>query len=134
VENSEQRLIGQVFTSTMAGGGYGTVSGVFRDVCRHLLRAAYLGTLLAAVTLNRPRVVLTLIGGGVFGNPADLIWESILWAAGEVEPFVRGEMDVIVNGYNIGRMLDPEVILAGVRSRGGAMLVLGRGNEVTIHR
>ncbi len=31
---------------------------------RQLLRAAYLGTLLAAVSLGRTRVTLTLIGGG----------------------------------------------------------------------
>ena len=32
------------------------------------LRAAYLGTLLAAATLGQHLAVLTLIGGGVFGN------------------------------------------------------------------
>jgi hypothetical protein len=39
--------------------------------CRQLLRASYLGTLLAAATLGKDRVVLTLIGGGVFANPFD---------------------------------------------------------------
>ena len=83
------RRIGQVFTSTFAGGGYSSTSSRdsdYRPICAALLRAAYLGTLLAAAALGRPKVVLTLIGGGVFGNPIPLIWESISWAIRESEP------------------------------------------------
>lgn len=71
--------IDQVFTSTLAGGysggvslapGGGRATGAdYEAICRSLLRAAYLGTLLAAVSLGRSKVVLTLIGGGVFENP-----------------------------------------------------------------
>src|SRR5262249_44276108 len=69
VDDSENRRIAQVFTSTVAGGGYsgaGLSAAECEGVCRQLLRAAYLGTLLAAATLRQRRVVLTLIGGGVF--------------------------------------------------------------------
>src|SRR5581483_12415309 len=48
VEGSATRRITQVFTSTVAGGGYGgesTLGTEFEPACRHLLRAAYLGTL-----------------------------------------------------------------------------------------
>ena len=83
VEDSANRLIGQVFTSTVAGGGYGGeqfLGAEFEPACRCLLRAAYLGTLLAALSVQRTTVVLTLIGGGVFHNPIGRIWEAILWA------------------------------------------------------
>lgn len=86
VEDADSRRIAQIFTSTVAGGGYGG-AGMGREefvgACRQLLRAAYLGTLLAAAALGQRRAVLTLIGGGVFGNPIPLIWESILWAVSE---------------------------------------------------
>jgi hypothetical protein len=76
-----KRRIGEVFTSTFAGGEYSNTTPsdtTYRPICTALLRAAYLGTLLAAAALGRPKVVLTLIGGGVFGNPIPLIWESIV--------------------------------------------------------
>ncbi len=81
--------IDQVFTSTIAGGQYGAAEVLgrrrFERVAETLLRAAYLGSILSAIALDRDRVVLTLIGGGVFGNPLPLIWRSILWAASECE-------------------------------------------------
>lgn len=127
VTGPEPRLISQVFTSTVAGGGYGAARNLGREgfeaVARHLLRAAYLGTLLAAVSLGRDRVVLTLIGGGVFGNPMPLIWEAIVWAVDEVAPLVSRDLEVVVNGYNLGQMLDLDAdVLPDVRRRGGAVL------------
>ncbi len=81
--------VDQVFTSTIAGGQYGAAEVLgrrrFGRVAGTLLRGAYLGTLLSAIALDRDRVVTTLIGGGVFGNPLPLIWRSILWAANECE-------------------------------------------------
>lgn len=99
VKDSENRRIAQVFTSTVAGGGYGG-TGLnkegFEGACRQLLRAAYLGTLLAAASLGQRRAVLTLIGGGVFGNPIPLIWDVIRWAAAETAPLLSKDLDVIV--------------------------------------
>jgi hypothetical protein len=129
VDDSEHRRIAQVFTSTVAGGGYGGAGlggAEFEGACRQLLRAAYLGTLLAAVTLAQRRAVLTLIGGGVFGNPVALIWEAILWAATQTEPLLSSDLDVIVNGRNLGRHVSRESILAAVRERGGALLSFAR--------
>ncbi len=120
------RRIGQVFTSTFAGGGYSGASAGdsnYRPICTALLRAAYLGTLLAAAALGRPKVVLTLIGGGVFGNPIPLIWESICWAINEVELSVSAAMDVVVNGRNLGDHIRAEDILPAVRARGGVVVV-----------
>jgi hypothetical protein len=125
VGDPDSRRITQVFTSTVAGGGYAGQNALgenFGPACRHTLRAAYLGTLLAAVALRRTTAVLTLIGGGVFGNPIALIWKSILGAFDEVRPFAQSPLNVVLNGYNLSRLIGLERILPDVRSRGGAIL------------
>jgi hypothetical protein len=118
--------ISQVTTSTFAGGGYSgatRIMGSVHDLCRSLLRAAYLGTFLAA----QKTVVLTLIGGGVFANPHSLIFNSLLWAldqrdAGAVEP-----LDVVLNA----RLLDDTITFDWVRdeakARGGAVVHVADG-------
>jgi hypothetical protein len=130
------RHIGQVFTSTFAGGGYSGASAGdsdYRPICTTVLRAAYVGTLLAAAALGRPKVVLTLIGGGVFGNPVRLIWESICWAINEVEPLLSAALDVVVNGRNLGDHIRVEDILPTVRARGGVVVVFA-STEVSVRR
>lgn len=89
--------IAQALTSTfdMAGAGEGGPDLVRARRC--LLRAAYLGTLLGAIALGQRAVVLTLIGGGVFGNPHPEIWDAILWAAAQIAPDVVGSLDVVIN-------------------------------------
>jgi hypothetical protein len=126
VKDSERRRITQVFTSTVAGGGYGGqkyLGPAFGTACVCLLRAAYLGTLLSAVCLGRTRVMLTLIGGGVFRNPIELIWDAIQWSLDQIQPVASQDLDVILNGYNVRTRLNPdETILPCVRNRGGAFL------------
>lgn len=139
VEDSEHRRIVQVFTSTVAGGFYGGENNLgseaFEAACRQLLRAAYLGTLLVSATLDRTRVVLTLIGGGVFRNPIPLIWEAIQWALDEVKPFLSHDIDVVVNGWNLGTLIDLDaVILPVVHDRGGAFLAFDTSGHAAIRR
>jgi hypothetical protein len=137
VDDSEQRRIAQVFTSTIAGGGYSSADlrgAEFEGACRQLLRGAYLGTLLAAATLRQRQAVLTLIGGGVFGNPVPLIWEAILWAATQAEPLLSSDLDVIVNGRNLGSHVSRESIVAAVRERGGALLAFARTGLPVVFR
>lgn len=123
--------IAQVFTSTIALGGYshGGDAAVERVACRQLLRAAYVGTLLAAVDLGKQRVVLTMIGGGVFGNPMEEIWQAIFWALGEIEPHVDGNLDVVVNA----RSGVTEEARAAVRVRGGAVVGF-EANRIVVER
>ncbi len=141
VEDSENRLIAQVFTSTVAGGSYPgqmELGAFFHPACRQPLRAAYLGTLLAAVALGRSLVVLTLIGGRVFGNPIDLIWESIRWAFDTVRPLTASPLEVVVNGYNLSSQLARrggiEPILPAVRQRGGVVLQFNEAGLGEIRR
>jgi hypothetical protein len=125
VANNGGRRITQCFTSTVAGGGYGgqrALGASFEPACRQLLRAAYLGTLLAAIAHDRSPAVLTLVGGGAFANPHNLIWESIIWAFDHAQAHAIGTLDVIVNGRTLGHELPPKTILADVRDRGGAVL------------
>jgi hypothetical protein len=126
--------IAQVFTSTLAGGGYGELSGALLEVCRQLLRAAYLGTLLAAIILGRSRVVLTFIGGGVFGNPTDLIWEAINWAIEQVAPLAPRNLAVVVNGRGLGRQMNLTRTGMAVADRGGLVLVWPSAGEPRIQR
>ncbi len=136
VLGGHKRFIAQVFTSTVAGGAYGGqgLGAMFVPICRVLQRGAYLGTLLAAAALGKTRVVLTLIGGGVFDNPVAVIWEAIQVALAEVEPLLVADLDVIVNGRDLMTRLPREALLTPVRARGGAALLFDRAGSVTIER
>lgn len=123
--NSDQTLISQAMTSTLAGGGYSydnTDTPVYRAIQRQLLRAAYLGILLGALTTGKKRVLLTAIGGGVFGNPHQLIWESILWAMSEIESLSSQNLDVILNlrEFNVS----PDVLERDCEARNGKLIFL----------
>ena len=122
---SPQQRIAQVFTSTVALGGYSRDDGssALASVRRDVLRAAYFGTLLGAAALRKHTVVLTLIGGGVFGNPRDEIWEAIRWAMSRVDDLVAGSMHVVVNT----RETIAEIDRAEVRSRGGYLAEFNGG-------
>ncbi len=99
VPGAPNQRVAQVFTSTIALGGYSEDDGssAMATVRRQLLRAAYLGTLLGAVALGKHSVVLTLIGGGAFANPHDDIWEAILFAIAQTELRASSDLDVVVN-------------------------------------
>jgi len=125
----EAPTIGQVFTSTVAGGDYharlNLGDRVFERVARKLLRAAYLGTLLASVLLKKDWVVLTLIGGGAFQNPPALIWDSIVWALERVAPILRQDMHVVLNARNLSHSLDfKSTVLPEVQGRAGRVCFL----------
>jgi hypothetical protein len=111
--------ISQVFTSTIAlGYSVGGGAPEFLRIRRQLLRAAYLGTLLAAIDLGKHAVVLTLIGGGVFRNPHGDIWDAIHWALSEADGLVGDALHVVVNTRE--RLEEEDADEA--RARGGDVL------------
>jgi hypothetical protein len=119
--------IAHVLTSTLAAGSYGSVSS---DAATHLIilqlqRAAYAGTLLAAAALGKAYAILTLIGGGVFGNPIPIVWQSILWAVDLVQPLLHRDLCVIVNGYSLGQRISAGTLFEDAAARGGTMIVYG---------
>jgi hypothetical protein len=128
VEGAPHRTIAQVFTSTIAGGMYGSLDEetAGATICRQLQRAAYLGTLLAAAALGKRRVTLTLIGGGVFGNPIAAIWEAILWATDRIVPFLHADLSIVVNGRNLGAELPRAELRGAARARGGDLIHFDR--------
>jgi hypothetical protein len=126
VSTEERPRIAQVLTSTLAAGLYGHVRGSDPDmlvIIRQLQRAAYAGTLLAAASLGKSSVVLTLIGGGVFGNPVAVVWESILWAADLVAPLLQGDLCIIVNGYSLSGRISARELCEGAQARGGTLSI-----------
>ena len=135
VEGAPHRTIAQVLTSTMAAGMYGDLDEAdraYRTICVQLQRAAYLGTLLAAAALGKDRVGLTLIGGGVFANPIELIWDAILWAADRVHPLLHRDLLVAVNGRDLASQVPPQQLRTAAVERGGGLLRLDRSGGVSI--
>jgi hypothetical protein len=132
------RRIAQAFTSTVAGGSYGGETRLgthFPSIAETLLRAAYTGTLLGAIALDCRRVVLTLIGGGVFANPPRLIWQAMLDAIDDVQPLLSFDVDVVVNAWQLPRELNVETtILPAVRARGGAVVSFSETGGVAVRR
>ncbi|HEX7597072.1 MAG TPA: protein-tyrosine phosphatase family protein [Polyangia bacterium] len=115
--------VAQVLTSTFAGGIYSPgarIKGHTETICRQLLRAAYLGTILAGLVLDKRQVILTMIGGGVLGNPHELIWDSICWAVDQAEGLAPRELDVVLNARESRA---PQS--ADCEKRGGALVDAG---------
>jgi hypothetical protein len=130
VKGAPFRTIAQSFTSTIAAGMYGALddgNAAFATIIRQLQRAAYLGTLLGAAALGMDRVVLTLIGGGVFVNPLPVIWDAIRWATDALAPFLHRDLAVVVNGRNLSEGVAPDVLARAASERGGALIRCERG-------
>jgi hypothetical protein len=129
--------IHQVFTSTIALGHYDAgplrraPDDVVEEVARQLLRGAYLGTLLAASRVGAGAVILTLIGGGVFGNSLAWIREAVLWACKEAERQGCGELDVWVNARELRPGWDGVQLAEDCRARGGALVEVD-GDQVRV--
>jgi hypothetical protein len=129
VSGAPELTIAHVLCSSVAAGGYSRVDP--RDpslgtILRQLQRAAHLGALTAAAALGKSHAVLTLVGGGVFGNPVPLIWESILWALDAVRPLLHRDLCVTVNGYSLGRHIPAVLLAEAAEARGGALAVFTR--------
>ena len=101
IDETRPRTISQTFCAAMnlaqgASGYQNAQQPDARDKARLLLRAAYRGTLLAAELHACPKVFLTLIGGGVFGNNFDDIIDAVRTAHAELFPVSRAVKEVHV--------------------------------------
>ncbi|WP_394841520.1 pentapeptide repeat-containing protein [Pendulispora brunnea] len=113
VPRGSQQRIAQVFTSTVALGEHGPDrSWEEVAIAKSLLRAAYLGTLLAAIDLGKRRVVFTLLGGGPFGNLQNDVAEAIFFAIAEAEPYVDGSLTVIINTRSLPSLIPDDAVFA----------------------
>ena len=121
-----QPLITQVFCSTLAAGAYSKLrhgDHNFEAILRQLQRAAYLGALLAAAATGQKYAALTLLGGGVFGNPLPLIWDSILWAVDQVQKYLAHDLLVLVNTRTLAQTIPTTQLRQAALARGGDLLV-----------
>lgn len=132
VPRGAQQRVSQAFTSTIALGSYSRDDGspMLARVRQQLLRAAYLGTILGALALGKNRIVLTLIGGGAFGNPHRAIWDAIHWALEEVDAYVVGTVDVVVNVRTEDVASDD---IGRIRDRLGSIIEIG-SDEIYLRR
>lgn len=125
VVTDPSQTVDQVFTAT--GDLMGTNRMLFREnpdkvsgIIRNILMAAYEGTIRCAIQGRRKRVYLTLIGGGVFANPAEWIVEAIL---AQIPLIVESGLDVMVNTYR--GMPDKAAftsLVEGAKSTGGRLV------------
>ena len=135
VEAAPHRTIAQVFASTLAAGMYGELdesNQASMTICRQLQRAAYLGTMLAAAALGKDRVVLTLIGGGVFANPMTVIWDAVLWAVDQIRDVLHRDLTVVVNGRTLSEQIPSAQLRAAAVARGGALIRVARGESPVV--
>lgn len=107
-------IIDQVFTSTIAlSKGCCNINQL--NASNVLLHAAYSGTYLAAITRGTKKLVLTMIGGGVFNNPIDQILDSMIHAHIAYAPISNLE-EVILPLYNIN--INPNEIVNKLVKKG----------------
>lgn len=113
----------QVLCSTLALGSYSRARGAVADaICRPLLRAAYRGTLFAALALGRSRCVLTLVGGGVFGNERSAIWDAVDVALDEAALVAPQDLSVVVNARSLGSENERSLVEGLVRRHEGSLV------------
>jgi len=79
IDTRTTQVVTQVFTSAINVKRYWdqqgrTISGNIKEAAQMALDASYQGTLAAAVHAHKPRIFLTLMGGGAFAN--DISWVS----------------------------------------------------------
>lgn len=126
VEDPNQ-TVDQVFTATADLMGtnrhlFAQSPDEMESLVKKLLLAAYEGTLRSALDAGRARVYLTLIGGGVFANPAGWIVDTIL---SQVPLIVDSGLTVVVNTYRgIADRAIFDKLVDGARRTGGDLVIV----------
>lgn len=99
LEGVEHRLT-QAYCSALPVAYGNATSEAWEPFARLVLRGAYEATLAAglvnAARTGNPRVFLTLLGGGAFGNPAEWILEAI---EGALERYREAGLEVVAISY-----------------------------------
>ena len=114
-------IIDQVFVSALNRYAPLPIQDHIEDKTNILLDAAYSGTYLAARYCQTKHLVLTLVGGGSFGNPPELIARAIVQAHIEYGSLTNIEsvtlplfpIDGFVQGYDFCALLKEEFAKKG---------------------
>ena len=96
--SASQQPIAQALCSTLAApySKSNTQAPIWNQLMEKLLEAAYTATILAAISHNYERLVLTAIGGGVFGNPHPVIWSALLRSIKNAQSYHKA-LDIWLN-------------------------------------
>lgn len=94
--NQTRPIIDQIFTSTCI---FDNKKDNYYDLCKILLEKAYEGTYLAGIIRKSPKIVLTLIGGGTFNNPMNIIIKTIINIHNLYSSFLPEECEIILPIY-----------------------------------
>lgn len=97
---SNGSVIDQVFTSTCI---FENKNDKYCDLAEILLEKAYEGTYLAGIIRQSPKIVLTLIGGGVFHNPMNIIVEKIIKIHNLYSEYLAPNCEIILPVYEPNR-------------------------------
>jgi O-acetyl-ADP-ribose deacetylase (regulator of RNase III) len=98
-------VVTQVYVSALAIAYSSVEKRYWEPLARLILESAYVATLHVAAQTKKKHVVLTAVGGGVFGNDLGWIAEAIARA---VAKFEWAGLDVEVRMYTEGDMRDLE--------------------------
>ena len=98
--NPNGPIIDQVFTSTCI---FENKHDRYYDLAEILLEKAYEGTYLAAIARQSPKIVLTLIGGGTFYNPMNIIVDKIIKTHNLYSQFLPEDCEIILPVYEPNR-------------------------------
>lgn len=94
--NPNNVKINQVYTSTCIYSNNFDNDNNLADI---LLNKAYEGTYLSGIITECPKIVLTLIGGGTFRNPMEIIIKNILENHRKYSQFLRDDCEVEIPIY-----------------------------------
>lgn len=115
------QIIHQLFTAAVDVTGNksfyqdATTATEAKKVALLVLRAAYEGALYAALELGVEKVVLTLIGGGVFKNPQQWVLDALY---GALAKFSNAGLDVYINFFTVQKKEDLADVVAKLKGQG----------------
>lgn len=98
--NPTGSIIDQVYTSTCI---FEDKHEKYQDLAEILLEKAYEGTYLAAIIRKSPKIVLTLIGGGTFCNPMNIIIDKIVKIHNLYSQYLPEKCEIILPIYEPNR-------------------------------
>ncbi len=94
-------IIHQSFVSTMAFSKEDLIPEHMKRIVKCLLVSAYMSTFASAFKINAKKIYLTLIGGGVFHNPHDMIIDAIHYAIRFWKPLlIKRNVPIYIVYYN----------------------------------
>lgn len=118
--SAPDQIIHQLFTAAVDVTGNRafftnqTTAPQAEKVARLVLRAAYEGALYAALELKIEKVVLTLIGGGVFANPPEWVLTALYEA---LEKFSNAGLEVYINFFTANQPSDLKGTVDALKAR-----------------